>query len=378
MNRSPVLILTVLIVGAFLVLATLASTPGESADDFHKRVTLAEQKPTPPPEPELTEAQLALQDQLRDLGENFSGDVGIAVTEADTLATMSYAGTERFPQQSVSKFWVSLTALDLVDANGLDLAEPVTLRAEDLTVFHQPIRNIVRARGSFTTDYADLIDRAITQSDNTANDRLLRRVGGPSAVEGFLRRNQIAGVQFGTDERTKQSAIAGLKWKQAYSIDNAFYDARDLVDEEDRRRAFEAYLADPIDGASPDGITTALARLARGDLLSESSTDLMISTMQRTRSGPRRLKGGVPAGWTIAHKTGTGQFFDGVQSGYNDIGILTAPDGTNYALAVMIGSTRASYAARMEMMQEVTRSVARYHDRRVAQLSSAPGSESIS
>ena len=378
MNRSPVLILTVLIVGAFLVLATLASTPGESADDFHKRVTLAEQKPTPPPEPELTEAQLALQDQLRDLGENFSGDVGIAVTEADTLATMSYAGAERFPQQSVSKFWVSLTALDLVDANGLDLAEPVTLRAEDLTVFHQPIRNIVRARGSFTTDYADLIDRAITQSDNTANDRLLRRVGGPSAVEGFLRRNQIAGVQFGTDERTKQSAIAGLKWKQAYSIDNAFYDARDLVDEGDRRRAFEAYLADPIDGASPDGITTALARLARGDLLSESSTDLMISTMQRTRSGPRRLKGGVPAGWTIAHKTGTGQFFDGVQSGYNDIGILTAPDGTNYALAVMIGSTRASYAARMEMMQEVTRSVARYHDRRVAQLSSAPGSESIS
>ena len=378
MNRSPVLILTVLIVGAFLVLATLASTPGETADDFHKRVTLAEQKPTPPPEPELTEAQLALQEQLRDLGENFSGDVGIAVTEADTLATMSYAGTERFPQQSVSKFWVSLTALDLVDANGLDLAEPVTLRAEDLTVFHQPIRNIVRARGSFTTDYADLIDRAITQSDNTANDRLLRRVGGPSAVEGFLRRNQIAGVQFGTDERTKQSAIAGLKWKQAYSIDNAFYDARDLVDEEDRRRAFEAYLADPIDGASPEGITTALARLARGDLLSESSTDLMISTMQRTRSGPRRLKGGVPAGWTIAHKTGTGQFFDGVQSGYNDIGILTAPDGTNYALAVMIGSTRASYAARMEMMQEVTRSVARYHDQRVAKVNSAPGSESTS
>lgn len=378
MNRSPILILTVLIVGAFLVLATIASTPGESAEDFHKRVTLAEQKPTAPPEPELTEAQLALQEQLRDLGENFSGDVGIAVTEADTLATMSSTGKKRFPQQSVSKLWVSLTALDLADNGGLELREPVTLRAEDLTVFHQPIRNIVRARGSFATDYADLIDRAITQSDNTANDRLLRRVGGPSAVEGFLRRNQLGGVQFGTDERTKQSAIAGLKWKQAYSIDNAFYEARDLVDEEDRGRAFEAYLADPIDGASPEGITKALARLARGDLLSENSTDLIISTMQRTRSGPRRLKGGVPAGWTIAHKTGTGQFFDGVQSGYNDIGILTAPDGTNYALAVMIGSTRASYAARMAMMQEVTRSVARYHNRRTAEVTAETDSQSTS
>ncbi|GAB5350911.1 serine hydrolase [Qipengyuania sp. 483] len=378
MSRSPVLFLTVLIVGAFLVLATMVSTPGESPQDFHKRVTLAEQKPSPPPEPKLTEAQVALQQQLRDLGETFNGDVGIAVTQADTLATMSYTGKKRFPQQSVSKLWVSLTALDLRDEGALDLSEPVTLRAEDLTVFHQPLRNIVRARGSFTTDYADLINRAITQSDNTANDRLLRRVGGPSAVEGFLRRNQISGVQFGTDERTKQSSIAGLKWKQAYSVDNAFYDARDLVSEEDRRNAFEAYLADPIDGASPVGITKALARLARGDLLSENSTVLIVSTMQRTRSGPRRLKGGVPAGWTIAHKTGTGQFFDGVQSGYNDIGILTAPDGTNYTMAVMIGSTRASYAARMGMMQEVTRSVVRYHDQRGAQVNPDPDPETIS
>lgn len=378
MSRSPVLFLTVLIVGAFLVLATMVSTPGESPQDFHKRVTLAEQKPSPPPEAKLTKAQVALQQQLRDLGETFNGDVGIAVTQADTLATMSYTGKKRFPQQSVSKLWVSLTALDLRDEGALDLSEPVTLRAEDLTVFHQPLRNIVRARGSFTTDYADLINRAITQSDNTANDRLLRRVGGPSAVEGFLRRNQISGVQFGTDERTKQSSIAGLKWKQAYSVDNAFYDARDLVSEEDRRNAFEAYLADPIDGASPVGITKALARLARGDLLSENSTDLIVSTMQRTRSGPRRLKGGVPAGWTIAHKTGTGQFFDGVQSGYNDIGILTAPDGTNYTMAVMIGSTRASYAARMGMMQEVTRSVVRYHDQRGAQVNPDLDPETIS
>ena len=378
MSRSPVLFLTVLIVGAFLVLATMVSTPGESPQDFHKRVTLAEQKPSPPPEAKLTKAQVALQQQLRDLGETFNGDVGIAVTQADTLATMSYTGKKRFPQQSVSKLWVSLTALDLRDEGALDLSEPVTLRAEDLTVFHQPLRNIVRARGSFTTDYADLINRAITQSDNTANDRLLRRVGGPSAVEGFLRRNQISGVQFGTDERTKQSSNAGLKWKQAYSVDNAFYDARDLVSEEDRRNAFEAYLADPIDGASPVGITKALARLARGDLLSENSTDLIVSTMQRTRSGPRRLKGGVPAGWTIAHKTGTGQFFDGVQSGYNDIGILTAPDGTNYTMAVMIGSTRASYAARMGMMQEVTRSVVRYHDQRGAQVNPDLDPETIS
>ena len=366
MRRSPVLISTIVAVAAFVVLATAVSTPGESSDEFQQRVMLAEQKDSPPPDPELNAAQEELESQLRAIGEGFAGDVGIAVSEADSLATMSYQGKTPFPQQSVSKLWVTLTALDLVDEGALDLSEMVTLRAEDLTVFHQPIRNIVRARGSYTTDYADLIHRAITESDNTANDRILRRVGGPTAVEAFLRRNQIQGVQFGTDERTKQSRIAGLEWRQAYSIDRAFYDARDAVPEGDRRRAFEAYLADPMDGASAGGLAKALARLARGDLLSQSSTDLLYSTMQETRSGPRRLKGGVPGGWTFGHKTGTGQYFDGVQSGYNDVGILTAPDGTQYSLVVLIGQTLASYAERMAMMQEVTRTVVRYHEARSA------------
>ena len=366
MSRSPVLILTVLIVGTFLVLATKLSTPGETPEQFRERVVLAEKDLTPP-EPELNAAQKALEQQLVELGENFDGVTGIAVTEAATMATMAYNGNTPLPQQSVSKLWVTLTALDLVDEGALDLDEPVTLRPGDLTVFYQPTRNIVRSRGSFSTDYGDLMQRAITQSDNTANDRLLRRVGGPQAVEGFLRRKGIRGVQFGTDERTKQSRIAGLEWRQAYSIDNAFYEARDRVPEEERRRAFEAYLDDPMDGAKAAGMSKALARLARGDLLSEASTELMLSTMEDTRSGPRRLKGGVPNGWTIAHKTGTGQFFDGTQSGYNDVGILTAPDGTQYALAVLIGQTRASYAARMAMMQEVTRSVVRYHEAKDSQ-----------
>lgn len=362
MSRSPVLIFTILIVGAFLVLATAVSTPGETVQEFEERVVLAEQKDTLAPEPELTVDQEELEAELHIIGERFAGDVGIAVTDAQSLATMSYEGKTPFPQQSVSKLWVALTALDLVDEGALDLSETVTIRREDLTLFYQPIRNIVEARGSFTTDYGDLLERAITRSDNTANDRLLRRVGGPPAVEAFLLRNGITGVQFGTDERTKQSQIAGLEWRQAYAMDDAFYEARDRVSDADRRQAFEAYLADPLDGASAGGLARALARLARGDLLSETSTERILSTMEQTRSGPRRLKGGVPAGWTIAHKTGTGQFFDGTQSGYNDVGVLTAPDGTQYALVVLIGQTRASYAARMAMMQDVTRAVVGYHE----------------
>ncbi|MEX0341538.1 MAG: serine hydrolase, partial [Erythrobacter sp.] len=106
----------------------------------------------------------------------------------------------------------------------------------------------------------------------------------------------------------------------------------------------------------------ALARLHRGDLLSAPSTRLLLDTLERTRSGPRRLKAGAPEGWLVRHKTGTGQFYDGEQSGYNDVGIVTSPEGRSYAVAVMIARTRAPTPVRMEMMQEVVRAVVRYDE----------------
>ena len=315
-----------------------------------------------PPPVVMTEEDRAFEQELEEIGAALDGQVGIAVVDVDTNKTYEFNGDDLLPQQSVSKLWVSMAALALVDEDAFDLNERVVIGPDDLTLFHQPIREIVKARGAFVTDYAELMDRALTRSDNTANDTILRRVGGPGKVQAWMDENRIKGVRFGTDERTKQSAIAGLQWRQYYSTGRGFYDARDAVPDAQRRAAFEAYHADPIDGATASGMAQALARLARGRLLSPNSTAYLREVLSNTRSGPRRLKGGVPAGWSIDHKTGTGQFLDGEQSGYNDVGILTAPDGHEYAIATMIGRTRASYAARMEMMQAVVRATVAFHD----------------
>jgi beta-lactamase class A len=80
--------------------------------------------------------------------------------------------------------------------------------------------------------------------------------------------------------------------------------------------------------------------------------------MAAARTGPRRLKGGLPPGWTIAHKTGTGQDFQGTSVGINDVGLLTAPDGHTYAVAVMMRQTRHAVPERLAFMQAVTRAVA--------------------
>ena len=213
----------------------------------------------------------------------------------------------------------------------------------------------------YTATVSILITRAVQQSDNTCNDAVLRRAGGPEAVRAFLRDKGIEGIRFGPGERLLQSAIAGMEWKQSYAVNRGFEAARASVPAGVRRAAFERYVANPMDGATPRGIVQALARLKRGELLSPASTQKLLSIMANTRTGPQRLKGGLEPGWRLSHKTGTGQIYGGVQAGYNDIGIVTTPDGHTYAVAVLIRKTAAPNIQRMATMQNTVRAVISYH-----------------
>jgi beta-lactamase class A len=311
-------------------------------------------------------AQRALEERVRDLGRTFSGEVGITVRDIDSGWTTNWHGDHFYPQQSVSKFWVAITALQAADAGSLDLNERVTVTRQDLTLFHQPIAGEIGETG-YTTTIGELMFRALTQSDNTCNDIVLRHAGGPSAVRAMLARNGLDGIRFGPGERLLQAGIAGLQWQPAFAEGNAFYAARSSLPMERRRAAFERYIDDPIDGATPNGITNGLARLQRGELLSPASTQRLLSIMAQTHTGPNRLRGGLAPGWTISHKTGTGQILGAEQAGYNDIGILHAPDGHNYALAVMIGRTSTPLETRMTLMQNVVRATIAYHDAAMAE-----------
>jgi beta-lactamase class A len=313
------------------------------------------------PQVRETPEQRVLAARIRELGRAFSGRVGIAVREVDGGWTADWQGERFYPQQSVSKFWVAITALQRADAGDLDLNRRVTVTRQDLTLFHQPIARQVDANG-YTTTLNELMFRALTQSDNTCNDIVLRHAGGPAAVRAMLTRNRLDGIRFGPGERLLQSGIAGLNWQPAYSRGNAFFTARDAVPLRQRRTAFEDYVEDPVDGATPNGIVGGLARLQRGELLSPESTRRLLSIMSQTRTGANRLRGGLAEGWTISHKTGTGQVLGGEQAGYNDIGLLHSPDGRHYAIAVMIGRTSAPLGARMELMQSVVRATIAYDE----------------
>ena len=347
------------LMSVFLMLSAGCGQRSDNATEFEQRIENAVDKA----EAEArSPEQQALDDRLYDLGSEFDGYLGIAMVDIDRGRSAHFNGPYLFPQQSVSKLWVTLAALEKVDAGELSLGEMASVRLDDLTLFHQPVRSIVLARGAFHTDYGDLIERAITQSDNTANDMVLKRVGGPDAVRETIVRNRLGAIRFGPGERAMQSGIAGIEWRQSLSFGNNFFQARDRVPDTARRAAFDDYVTDPIDGATPLAIAEALARLARGDLLAPDTTAYFLGLLARVKSGPNRLKGGLPAGWSIGHKTGTGQVYGAEQAGYNDVGILTAPDGSRYALSVLIGRTSVPLPQRMDLMHRIVAQVVRYHD----------------
>ena len=308
----------------------------------------------------------ALVASIQSLGRQFNGTVGIAVQRVDAGWTVSHNGDRLFPQQSVSKLWVAMAALDTVDRGKVTLDRQVTIRPSDLTLFHQPIAAMVKSDQGYTTTLRSLLDRAMMQSDNTANDTILRTVGGPDVVRGYLARRFIGqdAIRFGPGERILQSQAAGLTWTQDMSVGRRFYTARANLPRAARERALDAYLANPPDGAAPNAIVGALAKLQRGEMLSPTSTRTLLAAMENAKTGPQRIKAGVPAGWTYVHKTGTGQDLAPRSTGYNDVGIMTAPDGTSYAVAVMIGETSVGIPQRWELMQAVARTVAGLHQPR--------------
>lgn len=304
-------------------------------------------------------AHRALEAEIRSIAQGFNGDIGIAVEDVQTGWTTAFDGDTYFPQQSVSKFWVALTAFNKIDHDALSFEQPVTLHKSDITLFHQPIAAQIGENG-YTTTLGALMTRALQQSDNTCNDAVLWRAGGPEAVRAFLRDKGINGIRFGPGERLLQSGIAGITWKQSYAYNGGFYKARDALPLSARRAAFEHYIANPMDGAQPLGVVDALSRLKRGELLSPASTQRLLGIMSHTKTGPQRLKGGLEPGWTLSHKTGTGQILGAVEAGYNDIGVITGPDGHAYAIAVMIRRTSAPLPQRMHAMQSVVHAVIGY------------------
>jgi beta-lactamase class A len=249
-----------------------------------------------------------LRNNISHIISNKKAKVCIAIMSGDGKDTLSINGNTKCPLQSVFKFHISLAILDLVDKGKLSLDKKVEIRKEQLLPdLWSPLREANPEGGRFTI--SELIKYAVAQSDNVACDALLRVIGSPKAVQKYLAKKGIIDLGIAINEEVMQAKYENMykNWSTA--------NASNMV----LRKFYEN----------------------KTSLLSQTSYDFIWQTMTDTQTGLKRLKGLLPEGTKVAHKTGTsGTSPNGVVGAINDIGVVFLPNGKYYYISVFVTESK--------------------------------------
>lgn len=274
-------------------------------------------------------------------------DIGWAVLTMKHGGTAGQNPTRSYLMQSVFKLWLAAAWLDRVDRGEAKLDDRIRITRADLGYYHEPIAKKVGPNG-YAATLLELIRYIVIESDNPAAEVLLMKLGGPKVLTDWLKSKGVEGIRIDRGERELHVAAA--------EIDTATGARQnELVD----RFVGGTLDGSTLDSATPGGTVDALADLRRGKLLSPENTQLLISIMGETVTGEKRVKAGLEPGWTWAHKTGTGGRANGQTRtlGVGDIGLLTAPDGEVYALAMFVGGAAEPMPVQEGWFAELGRAV---------------------
>lgn len=239
--------------------------------------------------------------RLANLANASAGRIGVAAVDLSTGHGISVMGDQPFPLASTGKVAIVATFLDGVDQGRFSLSDRYPLMVPVPSRKFSTEKAPVRAGAMLSAE--QLIELAITRSDNHATDALLAAIGGPQAVTRWLRKSGITGIRLDRDIATM---------------------VRD-DGEIDPARAI-----DLRDSTTPQAMAVLLAGLYQGQWLSASSRDVLLGAMSRCRTGVRRLKSMLPDESVIGHKTGT------LSNTSSDVGLIRNADGHTIAVAIYV------------------------------------------
>ncbi|SER18944.1 beta-lactamase class A [Lentzea xinjiangensis] len=227
-------------------------------------------------------------DALAELERKFGARLGVYATGAG--GTVEHRADERFAFCSTFKGLATAAVLHRNPMSHLDTV--VTYTEAELmkssAITRQHVRTGMKLR--------DLCDAAVRYSDGTAGNLLLRDVGGPAELTRYLRELGDTETRMDRVEPDITSATPG----------------------------------DPRDTATPRSLGTDYRRLVLGDALPPEKRDFLTDLLERSVTGAKRVRAGVPQGSRVASKTGTGSY-----GTVNDIAIVWPPGGEPLLIAVM-------------------------------------------
>ncbi|EIL98081.1 serine hydrolase [Rhodanobacter thiooxydans] len=256
---------------------------------------------------------------------------------------------QAFPMMSVFKAPVAGAVLDRIEHGGLSMELTVVIRRRELS--SGTIRDHFEGERMIFT-VRQLLADAVSRSDNTAVDALLDTIGGPRVVTAFLRSRGIDGMRVDLGERDFQSVFGNLEPGQKPPADET--DAQQLAR---LQRGYRAYLVDPRNRSTPDAAAQFLRKLWEGQLLPPEPTRHLLDLMY-AQTTPSRLRLGLPPGARLADKCGTSYTLEGTTAAYNDIGILSWPDGHAIVVAAFLTASVDPKGERDALFADLARTVA--------------------
>ncbi len=280
-------------------------------------------------------AQTSLQSAVETIAQEAHGTVSVACLLPGTTLNCDLHPHNHPPMRSMFKYPLALTALHLVDAGKLlpDQRPGDSINTTlDRSVRFLPEDRIANTYSPLQDRYPDanvdvplrkIIQLAAGESDNAASEILVRIIGGPSVVQGYIRSLGIPAFQLQDSEK-------GL--------------------DRDPTAQYRNWI-------EPAAAVQLLERLVIHPPLSPAANAFLVQTLTASVTGPGRLRAGLPNGTVLAHKTGTSGTYRGVTAATNDIGLVTMPDGRKLAIAVFVTDSRADEATRESVIARIAHSV---------------------
>ncbi|MEG4025931.1 class A beta-lactamase, subclass A2 [Microcoleus sp. S13C4] len=259
-----------------------------------------------------------LRDRIEQISQVAQGRVGVKATVLETGESVTLNGNKQFPMQSVYKFPIAMAVLAQVDQGKLKLDQKIRVEASDVV---QGSRILDEKSQGREFSLAELLRYMVSESDNTASDVLLRQLGEPIIVTEYLRGLSVNDIVVANTEKELG---------------------------QDTAVQYRNY-------ATPDATIVLLRAFHEGKGLSKSSQALLLQLMTETTTGPKRIKGLLPDGTVVAHKTGTSSTVNGVTAATNDVGLVTLPNGRHLAIAVFVSDSGANDAVREEVIAKVAK-----------------------
>ena len=249
-----------------------------------------------------------LQMQIATIAAESQGTVSVACSLPGSKLNCNLLASARPPMQSVFKFPMAMAMLHRIEQGEFQLDQPIRFLPSDriLPRTYSPLQDKF-PEANVDVPLRELLRLAVSLSDNAAADTVLRLLGGPAPVTAYIRSLGAPGFNLQDNEAAlhRDSKAQYRNWFQ------------------------------------PDSAVRLLRRLNDRSPLNREHTALLLTWMTESLTGMQRIKGQLPPGAIVAHKTGTSGVANGVTNATNDIGLIALPNGKKLAIAVFVTDAKA-------------------------------------